>query len=693
MIKGVLATLSIGLVFFTAPAAVQAAAPANDSFAAAAPLAAGQEISGVNLDATAEPGEPNPANGSKSEICAAIGDGPDCATSVWYLFQPAVSGEYTIETCDGGTDVDSVLGVYTGAAIGSAVAVLSNDDACAGGYDSNGSRVVFSATAGTVYHVDLSGFAGDQGSFYLRAYAGPAQARPLPDTDITREDSFLLASAVEGISAGVLSGPRHSASFALISSQPGASFQCSLDGSAFAACASPVSYEGLEPGSSHVFEARALSGGSLDPTPVIERFTLDLAPPETTLTSGPQGNSASQEAKWTAVTSERNLRSVGFLCGVDGQRTGTCTSSRTFSSLCKGAHTYHSAAWDRAGNVDPTPALAQINVTTGPACTTPTIGAPVVGMIAPTSVQIEVPFEDKGAGGTLHLEYGPTSAYGMTVDDLRLSPSVGGSAAFTLRALAPGTLYHYRLTITTPFGTAGTPDQTVTSAVLTGSLPSIFQSDAPVVGPYTAAIPVTIDSHGVVTSYAMRIATAGPITLASPSISASTQIKGDILGSQFGRIEVVDLEPATTYHYRIFAGHDGSDFNQKLGPEGSFTTSPLSAVLPPPPPLPPAERHFKLGKKSISIGKLKEDSKKLMVKVRGLPTGTAVKLALNAGKGQLKAQKKARTGGIVKFTLRLSSKIRAALQSETLKKVTIRIVATPPGDSASSVTLRPRLRH
>src|SRR5262249_46360884 len=152
----------LGLFVLAVPA--QAAPPPNDAFADAQPLGVGEEISGTNLEATAEvPEEPEPAGVTKSTECVAIDEAPDCTASVWYTFEPASSGEYTIETCDLGTDIDSVIGVYEGATLATLTSKGANDDACAGGYNENGSRVGFIATGGTLYHVEVDGYHGDEG--------------------------------------------------------------------------------------------------------------------------------------------------------------------------------------------------------------------------------------------------------------------------------------------------------------------------------------------------------------------------------------------------------------------------------------------------------------------------------------------------------------------------------------------------
>jgi hypothetical protein len=465
---GPLVALVSVVALLAGPAAAQAAAPTNDNFASATPLSVGQEISGTNLEATYEPGEPDNAGASKAFSCAAITDGPNCATSVWFTFEASSMGIYTIETCDMGTDMDTILGLYTGGTVSTAVNTVSSDDApgCAAGGAKFGSRLVFKTGAGIPYHVALTGFAGIEGSFYIRAYEGEGVPRPSPDTGIVRFASFLNATIGIG-SGGVVSGPRHSPGFPVESDVPGATFECSLDGAPYAACEPPVSYAGLTPGSSHVFQARASAGGATDATPVIQRFTVDPTPPETALVSGPSGATSSQEATWTASSGERN--NLGeFTCGLDGHGPGLCGFKSTFTELCQGPHDYSTGAVDRAGNVDPTPVHVHIDVPLGPACAAPTLGPPVPTP-SETVAGLTIPYDGKGAGANLRTEYGLTTAYGMRLADQRLDPGPATAVGPVLQYLRPGTEYHYRVTVTTPFGTASTGDQTVTTKPLEGT--------------------------------------------------------------------------------------------------------------------------------------------------------------------------------------------------------------------------------
>ncbi|HVM17141.1 MAG TPA: Ig-like domain-containing protein [Gaiellaceae bacterium] len=69
-----------------------------------------------------------------------------------------------------------------------------------------------------------------------------------------------------------------SATFAFSSNVSGATFECSLDGAAWAACTSPHSYSGLAPGE-HTFRVRAVSGGTADATPAAWTWTIQEEQP------------------------------------------------------------------------------------------------------------------------------------------------------------------------------------------------------------------------------------------------------------------------------------------------------------------------------------------------------------------------------------------------------------------------------
>jgi Domain of unknown function (DUF4214) len=119
----------------------------------------------TNAGATAEPGEPDHGSGGGTR-------------SVWFQWQAPFTGAVEMTTSGsvaiGGSQLDTVLAVYTGTAVNSlGTPVAQNDD------EQNPqiltSKVNFSATAGTIYRIAVAGFnnssGGDVGSITLRWFS------------------------------------------------------------------------------------------------------------------------------------------------------------------------------------------------------------------------------------------------------------------------------------------------------------------------------------------------------------------------------------------------------------------------------------------------------------------------------------------------------------------------------------------
>ena len=139
-----------------------ATAPANDSFAAATAIAGlPAAVSGTNVAATKEAAEPNHA-------------GHAGGTSVWYHWTAPKTASVTIDTV--GSAFDTLLAVYTGAAVGTLTLVAAGDDL---GASSQHSRVTFMAIAGTVYRIAIDGKAGATGASKLTLSIPPPPANDM----------------------------------------------------------------------------------------------------------------------------------------------------------------------------------------------------------------------------------------------------------------------------------------------------------------------------------------------------------------------------------------------------------------------------------------------------------------------------------------------------------------------------------
>jgi parallel beta-helix repeat protein len=136
----------------------------------------------------------------------------------------------------------------------------------------------------------------------------------------------------------------------------GLSFECSLDGAAFAPCVSPLELTGLSFGL-HTLDVRAVDESSTpDPTPATYSWTVqapDTSAPNTTVSSGPAATTTSTSATFVFSANESGST---FECSLDGAPFGSCESPEELTGLGLGEHTFAVRATDLSGNSDLTPA-------------------------------------------------------------------------------------------------------------------------------------------------------------------------------------------------------------------------------------------------------------------------------------------------------------------------------------------------
>ncbi|MDP1825371.1 MAG: Ig-like domain-containing protein [Archangium sp.] len=187
--------------------------------------------------------------------------------------------------------------------------------------------------------------------------AGNADATPASRTWTV--DTALPDTTLSGAPTGTTNVS--TASLTFTSNEPGATFECSLDGATFAACTTPLSLTALADGP-HTFSVRAVdAAGNADPTPATASWTVDALVPDTTITSGPAANVATGDATLAFTSTKAGST---FECSLDGAPFAACTTPAALTALADGSHTFSVRAVDTVGNVDPTPATRTWNVDT-----------------------------------------------------------------------------------------------------------------------------------------------------------------------------------------------------------------------------------------------------------------------------------------------------------------------------------------
>ncbi len=133
------------------------AGPANNNFINGQTIAGDRgTVVSNSTNATKEPGEPDHA-------------GNQGGASIWFVWSATADGKLHVDTSN--TDFDTLLAVYTGAAVNALTKLDANDDASS---DLTSSLFV-PVTAGTAYRIAVDGFKGAEGPVTLNWEFAPSQ--------------------------------------------------------------------------------------------------------------------------------------------------------------------------------------------------------------------------------------------------------------------------------------------------------------------------------------------------------------------------------------------------------------------------------------------------------------------------------------------------------------------------------------
>jgi hypothetical protein len=188
---------------------------------------------------------------------------------------------------------------------------------------------------------EYTGLGQGNHDFAVRAVDAAGNDDATPASDSWMIDLTPPQTAIDG-------GPQSptnqtSASFSF-SSEPGTTFQCSLDDADFVACMSPQTYSGLLEGT-HTFRVRATDAvGNIDPSPAEHTLTVDTTPPTVAITDQPNALTNSQSASFGFIASDPTQ------CKLDTGSFVSCNSPRNYIDLDDGLHTFTVTASDAAGN-------------------------------------------------------------------------------------------------------------------------------------------------------------------------------------------------------------------------------------------------------------------------------------------------------------------------------------------------------
>jgi uncharacterized repeat protein (TIGR01451 family) len=198
-----------------------------------------------------------------------------------------------------------------------------------------------------------TGLAEGSHVFYVRAKTAAGVVDPTPAEFSWAVDLTPPNTTINNTPGSVTNST--SATFTFSSSESGVTFECHLDGAAFAACTSPKTYGGLLDGN-HTFYVRAKdAAGNVDASPAWHPWVIDTVPPDTGFAQAPPGYTTSSTETFRFFSTENG---VVYECQLDSAPVFTsCTNPITLTGLANGSHTFRVRSRDPAGNVDPAPAV------------------------------------------------------------------------------------------------------------------------------------------------------------------------------------------------------------------------------------------------------------------------------------------------------------------------------------------------
>ena len=129
------------------------------------------------------------------------------------------------------------------------------------------------------------------------------------------------------------------------------SYQCQLDGGAYASCSSPKDLANLGEGS-HSFSVVGTDGAGNQSSPISYSWSIDLTAPTLSIIESPDSVTSSTSVRFGLSASDGAGSGIDRLeCQLDGGGYVACGSLQDYANLSQGSHTFNARAYDNAGNV------------------------------------------------------------------------------------------------------------------------------------------------------------------------------------------------------------------------------------------------------------------------------------------------------------------------------------------------------
>lgn len=135
---------------------------------------------------------------------------------------------------------------------------------------------------------------------------------------------------------------------------PAVTFECALDGAAFAPCADPAAYPSIATGA-HAFRVRSVDRAGNRSAQASHAWFADMVAPQTTITAGPSGHVTAEQVTIEFAGSD-DVAVTGFECRLGTAAYQPCAGPVTYRMNGEGAFLFSVRGVDGAGNRDQTPA-------------------------------------------------------------------------------------------------------------------------------------------------------------------------------------------------------------------------------------------------------------------------------------------------------------------------------------------------